>query len=93
MHELRNRSNKIDSPMLDCVKLRVMWMIRSFLLGLKMSDVEEFIDLIQGMKLLKNLVSSKVKTFMQDYNDVLYRLLQEFRDKAAGDILVVMHRI
>ena len=30
---------------------------------------------------------------MQDYSDVFDKLLQDFRDKAAGDTLVVVHRI
>ena len=30
---------------------------------------------------------------MQDYNDVFDKLLQEFRDRATGDTLVVVHRI
>ena len=30
---------------------------------------------------------------MQDYNDVFDNLLQKFRDKAAGDTLVVVHRV
>jgi len=30
---------------------------------------------------------------VQDYNDGFDKLLQEFRDKAAGDTLVVVHRI
>ena len=30
---------------------------------------------------------------MQDYNNVFDKLLQEFRDRAAGDTLVVVHRI
>ena len=30
---------------------------------------------------------------MQDYSDVFDKLLQEFRDRAAGDTLVVVHRI
>ena len=45
------------------------------------------------MRLVKNLVSSKAKTLVQDYNDVFDKLLQEFRDRAAGDTLVVVHRI
>jgi hypothetical protein len=56
-------------------------------------DVDEFIDLFQGARLLKNLVSSKTDTLIQDYNSVFDNLLQEFRDKAAGDTLVVVHRI
>ena len=45
------------------------------------------------MRLLKNLVSSKAKTLVQDYSDVFDKLLQDFRDRAAGDTLVVVHRI
>ena len=30
---------------------------------------------------------------MQDYSNVFEKLLQEFRDGAAGDTLVVVHRI
>ena len=45
------------------------------------------------MRLVKNLISSKAKTLVQDYNDVFDKLLQEFRDRAAGDTLVVVHRI
>ena len=30
---------------------------------------------------------------MQDYNDIFDKLLQDFRDRAAGDTLVVVHRI
>ena len=30
---------------------------------------------------------------MQDYNDVFDKLLQDFRDGAVGDTLVVVHRI
>ena len=30
---------------------------------------------------------------MQRYNNVFDKLLQEFRDRAAGDTLVVVHRI
>ena len=30
---------------------------------------------------------------MQCFNDVFDNLLQEFRDRAAGDTLVVVHRI
>ena len=39
------------------------------------------------------MVSSNAKTLVQDYSDVFDKLLQEFRDKAAGDTLVVVHRI
>ena len=48
---------------------------------------------IQGTRLLKNLVSSENKTLVQGYNDVFDKLLQKFRDSAAGDTLVVVHRI
>ena len=36
---------------------------------------------------------SKAKTLVQDYNNIFDQLLQEFRDRAAGDTLVVVHRI
>ena len=36
---------------------------------------------------------SEAETLAQDYNDVFDKLLQEFRDRAAGDALVVVHRI
>ena len=36
---------------------------------------------------------SKAKTLVQDYNNVFDQLLQEFRERAAGDTLVVVHRI
>jgi hypothetical protein len=49
--------------------------------------------LFQGARLLKNLVSSKTDTLVQEYNSVFDNLLQEFHDKAAGDTLVVVHRI
>ena len=39
------------------------------------------------------MVSSKTDTLVQHYNNVLDNLLQEFRDRAAGDTLVVVHRI
>jgi len=45
------------------------------------------------MRLLKNLVSSEAQTLVQDYNGIFDKLLQEFRDRAAGDTLVVVHRI
>ena len=39
------------------------------------------------------MVPSEAKTLVQKYNDVFNKLLQDFRDKAAGDTLVVVHRI
>ena len=44
------------------------------------------------MRLLNNLFS-ETDTLLQRYNDVFDKLLQEFRNKAAGDTLVVVHRI
>jgi len=44
------------------------------------------------MRLLKNLFSEN-DTIVQRYNNVFDKLLQEFRDRAAGDTLVVVHRI
>ena len=45
------------------------------------------------MRLFKNLLSFKTETFVQCYNDVFDKLLQEFCDKAVGGTLVVVHRI
>ena len=56
------------------------------------AGLEEFIGFLQGMRLLKNLFS-ETDTLVQGYNDVFDKLLQEFRDRAAGDTLVVVHRI
>ena len=56
------------------------------------AELEEFIGFLQGMRLLKNLFS-ETDTLVQGYNDVFDKLLQEFRDRAAGDTLVVVHRI
>jgi len=39
------------------------------------------------------LFSSKTDTLAHGYNDVFDKLLQEFWDRAAGDTLVVVHRI
>ena len=39
------------------------------------------------------MVSSKTDTFVQHYNNVFDNLLQEFHNRAAGDTLVVVHRI
>ena len=39
------------------------------------------------------MFSFEAKTGVQDYNDVFDNLLQKFRDKAAGETLVVVHRI
>ena len=52
-----------------------------------------FIDFFQGTRLLKNLVFSEAEALVQRYNDVFNKLLQDFRDKSAGDTLVVVHRI
>jgi len=52
----------------------------------------EFIGIFQGTRLLKSLFSN-AKTLVQDYNDVFDGLLQEFDHRAAGDTLVVVHRI
>jgi len=57
------------------------------------ADFDEFIGFFQGMRLLKNLFSPENKTLVQHYNSVFDNLLQEFRDRAAGDTLVVVHRI
>ena len=55
--------------------------------------LDDFIGFFQGKRLFENLVSSEAETLVQRYNDVFNKLLQDFRDKAAGDTLVVMHRI
>ena len=57
------------------------------------ADADEFIGFFLGMRLLNNLFSSKAKTLVQDYNDVFDKLLREFDHRAAGDTLVVVHRI
>ena len=44
------------------------------------------------MRLLKNLFS-ETDTLVQRYNDVFDKLLEEFRNRAAGDTLVVVRRI
>ena len=43
--------------------------------------------------MLKNLFSSNTKALVQDYSDAFDRLLREFGHWAAGDTLVVVHRI
>ena len=48
---------------------------------------------MQGTRLVKNLFSSKTDAVVRCYNDVFDKLLQEFRDRAAADTLVVVHRI
>lgn len=44
------------------------------------------------MRLLENLIS-ETDARVQNYNAVFDQLLQQFRDRAAGDTLVVVHRI
>ena len=39
------------------------------------------------------MFSFKAKTLVEDYNNVFENLLQEFRDRAARDTLLVVHRI
>jgi len=39
------------------------------------------------------MFSSEANTLVQRYNHVFDKLLQDFRDKATGDTLVVVHRI
>ena len=46
----------------------------------------------QGTRLLKNL-SSETDARIRKYNNVFDELLQQFRNRAAGDTLVVVHRI
>ena len=57
------------------------------------ANVDEFIGLFQGTRLLTNFFSSKVDTLVQGYNNVFDKLLRDFRDRATGDTLVVVHRI
>jgi hypothetical protein len=56
------------------------------------TDANEFISCLQGTRLLKNLIS-ETDRLVQSYNDVFDELFQQFRDRAAGDTLVVVHRI
>ena len=44
------------------------------------------------MRLLKNLIS-ETDARVRKYNNVFDELLQQFRNRAAGDTLVVVHRI
>ena len=39
------------------------------------------------------MFSTKAETLVQDYNKVFDELVEEFHDRAAGDTLVVVHRI
>jgi hypothetical protein len=56
------------------------------------TNVNELISFVQGMRLLKNLISD-TDSRVKDYSDAFDKLLQQFRDRAAGDTLVVVHRI
>ena len=47
---------------------------------------------MQGMRLLKNFIS-ETDARVKCYNDIFDELLQQFRDKAAGNTLVVVYRI
>ena len=47
---------------------------------------------MQGTRLLKNFIS-ETDARVKCYNDIFDELLQQFRDKAAGNTLVVVHRI
>jgi hypothetical protein len=44
------------------------------------------------MRLLKNFIS-ETDARVRKYNDVFDELMQQFRNRAAGDTLVVVHRI
>ncbi len=46
----------------------------------------------QGTRFLKNLISEADER-VQTYKNVFDELMQQFRDRAAGDTLVVVHRI
>lgn len=54
--------------------------------------MNEFYLLVPGTRLLKNLVSETDER-VQIYKNVFDELMQQFRDGAAGDTLVVVHRI
>ena len=47
---------------------------------------------VQGARLLENFIS-ETDARVKCYNDIFDELLQQFRDKAAGNTLVVVHRI
>jgi hypothetical protein len=47
--------------------------------------------LAEGTRLLKNFFS-ETKERIENYNKNFDELMQEFRDKAVGDTLVVVHR-
>ena len=47
---------------------------------------------VQGTRLLKNFFSETDERVVC-YSNVFDELLQQFRDRAAGDTLVVVHRI
>ena len=49
-------------------------------------------SLIQGTRLLKNFIS-ETDARVRNYNDVFDELMQQFRNRAAGDTLLVVHRI
>jgi hypothetical protein len=44
------------------------------------------------MRLLKNFIS-ETDAHVKCYSDIFDELLQQFHDKAVGDMLVVVHRI
>jgi len=46
----------------------------------------------EGMRLMKNFIS-ETNERVKDYNEVFDKLLQDFRDRAVRDTLVVVHRI
>ena len=56
------------------------------------TNVNAFISFMQGTRLLKNFIS-ETDAHVRKYNSVFDELLQQFRDRAAGDTLVVVHRI
>jgi hypothetical protein len=55
-------------------------------------SMHAFISFIQGTRLLKNLIS-ETDARVRRYNNVFDELMQQFRNRAAGDTLVVVHRI
>ena len=46
----------------------------------------------QGTRFIKNLFSG-TDDHTKDFNSIFNKLMQEFRDSAVGDTLVIVHRI
>ena len=56
------------------------------------AETSAFISFIQGTRLLKNFIS-ETDARVRNYNDVFDELMQQFRNRATGDTLLVVHRI